>query len=892
MVLNPGSRLGPYEIIGPLGAGGMGEVFRARDTRLGREVAIKALPDEYAHDPARLARFEREAKTISSLNHPHICTLFDVGQEDGTAYLVMELVEGETLTQRLTRGPLRGAEVVQLGVQIAEALERAHGSGIVHRDLKPGNVMLTKSGAKLLDFGLARPAGLKPATGDITSTPTEAAPLTTDGTIVGTFQYMSPEQLEGKEADARSDLWALGCVLYEAATGKRAFEGATQASLVSAIMRDEPRPIAELVPLAPPGLERVVTACLAKDPAERLQSAHDAKLQLQWIAVGGSQAGVPVVAAARRRSRERYAWAVAVVFALLAAASLVPRLLQRPEAAKAAHVSVLPPEDAIIDDEMLHTAISADGRAIVFVATDSSGTSQLWVRDLASPSAQRLPGTEGAILPFWSPDSRFIGFFAGGQLKKVDVGGQNVQVLCEAPDGRGGAWGRSGVIVFAPASASPLEKVSQEGGKPVPVTRLDASRGDLAHRFPSFLPDGRHFLYVTLTPGISYPTRLGSLDSQATDSLLTADGAGIYAAPGYVIFSRNGALLAQRLDLRGRKVTGEPLVLGPAPRGLSLYTGAPDASVSANGVLVQRHRSPRRSRLVWLDRDGRAIGTVPTPPAEYDAPVLSPDGTRVAIGRTSPETIKDLWVVDLASGVATKLTTDRIYAENPVWSEDSQEILFSALEGGDRNLYSRQSSGAGGISLFATLKGPFNDPVSWSADGQDVFLRRLAPETGEDVWVLPIGGDRKPWPLLNSPYHEEDPSPSPDGHWLAYRSNESGRTELYVQSFPTPETRVRISTEGAGTSPRSSSGRAVWGAGGRELLYLSGDGVTMMSVPVSTSGTFHAGPPQALFKIPPDCNAIAPTADGRRFLILQEVSSKEATSIQVVLNWPAELKQK
>ncbi len=891
MSLAPGRRLGPYEVLAPLGAGGMGEVYRARDSRLGRDVAIKVLPEEFAHDPARLARFEREAKAISSLNHPHICVLFDVGRENGTGYLVMELVEGETLAQRLERGPLPAAEVVRLGVQIADALERAHASGIVHRDLKPGNIMLTRSGAKLLDFGLARPAGLG-AAGNDTSTPTQARALTSDGAIVGTFQYMAPEQLEGREADARSDLWALGCVLYEAATGKRAFEGTTQASLVGAVMRDQPRPIAELAPLAPPGLERVVTACLAKDPADRLQSAHDAKLQLQWIAEGGSQAGVPAARAARRRSRERYAWALAGLFALLAAGSAAPRLWSRPAAPRSAHVSVLPPEDAIIDDEMMHTAISTDGGSVAFVATDASGTSQLWVRELASPQARPLPGTEAATLPFWSPDSRWIGFFAEGKLKKVDVAGRNVEILCDAPDGRGGTWGRRKTIVFAPASAGPLEKVSEDGGQPVPVTRLDAKRGEEAHRFPSFLPDGRRFLYVALAPGIRLVTRLGSLDSWTADSLVSADGAAIYAAPGYLIFSRNEALLAQRLDEGGRRLTGEPFALGPAPRGLSLYSGAPDASVSANGVLVQRHRAPRRSRLAWMDREGRVLETLPTPAAEYDTPVLSPDARHVAIGRTSPETIKDLWVVDLGSGVASKLTTDRLYAESPVWSPDGRTIAFSSLVGGDRVIFTRLASGAGDVTPLVRLDGPFNDPACWSADGREIFLRRLDPQTGEDVWVLPLEGGRRPYPLLHSPYHEEDPSLSPDCRWLAFRSNESGRTELYVQSFPVPDAKLRISTDGAGTSPRSGSGQPFWRKDGRELLYLAGDGVTMMSVPIETAGGFHAGTPRALFRVPADCNAIVATPDAQRFLVLREESSKEGTSVQVVLNWPAELRQR
>ncbi len=899
MSIPPGTRLGPYEIAAPLGAGGMGEVYRARDTRLGRDVAIKVLPQHLSAEPEVRVRFEREARIISGLNHPNICTLLDVGREGATDFLVMELVEGQTLADRLARGPMSATEALRIGGQVADALDKAHRAGVIHRDLKPGNVMLTRSGAKLMDFGLARATGLAgPGGGSgatasaLTRSPTVASPLTAEGTIVGTFQYMSPEQLEGHEADARSDLWALGCVLYEMVTGRSAFTGSSQASLIASILKEEPRPISEVSPIVPAALDRLVRACLAKDPSARLQSAHDVRLQLEWIDAGGSRGDAPAPAMPRRVPRERLAWIVAGGFALLAAGiAIAPRIGGAPGAGPAVFAALVPPEGVIIEDDAMALAVSPRGDAVVFEGTDSTGVSQLWVRELDENLARPLAGTENAILPFWSPDGRSVGFFAGGKLKRIETGGRNVQILCDAPDGRGAAWSPRGVILFAPASAGPLFQVPEGGGRPVQATQLDSARTESAHRFPAFLPDGRRFLYVTLTAGDTAQTRLGSLGSSVTRPVVTASSDAVYAAPGYLIFPRDETLLAQRFDERRGVVMGEPRVIGTAPADGSRYNGDPVVSVSANGVMIQRRRAQLVSRLAWLDREGRTIARVPTAAAPYKNVSISPGNDRVACIRSSGST-QDAWTIELSTGLATRLTSDVDFPENPIWSPDGRWIVLAGAKHGHRDLWRKLASGAGEVELAARLAGDFDNPVFWSADGRYLLVRRLSPTTGEDVWVFPQRGDSTSYALLHRQFHEEDPAISPDGHWIAYRSDESGRTELYVQGFPEPNAKYRVSKDGAGQGTRSKFGRPFWRRDGRELLFVGGDGVTLMTAPVETGVSFTAGTPRPLFRIPANCSGLVATSDAQRFLVLEDVSTSESASIQIALRWPAMLERR
>jgi serine/threonine protein kinase/Tol biopolymer transport system component len=891
MPLTAGTRLGPYEIIAPLGAGGMGEVYRAKDTRLGREVAIKVLPQHLSANPEVRTRFEREARTVSSLNHANICTLFDVGREGATDYLVMELVEGETLAHRLGRGPLPAAEVLRLGGQIADALDRAHRAGVVHRDLKPGNVMLTKSGAKLMDFGLARASGMAgPGGGSgvthaaLTQSPTVAAPLTAEGTIVGTFQYMSPEQLEGGEADARSDLWALGCVLYEMATGRRAFEGKSQASLIASIMHTDPAPPSQLSPMTPPALDQLVRVLLAKDPEERIQTAHDAKLQLGWISSGGSQVGASIMATPRRR---RPVWVVASLGALavLAVALAVARWPRSSGIVHPMRLSLLPPEGAIVSDDESETVISPDGRRIVFGATDSTGRSDLWVRELESADARPMAGTQQAFLPFWSPDSRSIAFFSDGKLKKVDVAGQNIQVLCDAPDGRGGAWSSRGVIVFAPTAIGPLMRVAEGGGPVTPATQLDPGGIQRAHRFPSFMEDGNRFVFVSL--GDSMTTRLASLGDLRSRPMLRADGGAVYATPGHLLFTRNVTLMVQPFDARGGRVLGEPRALGPG-RSTSSFAGAPPGSVSRNGIIAQRHRTDTPAGLAWYGRTGLRLAAVPMPAGQYGELSLSPEGSHAALSRVSSEGGTDIWTVNLSNGVVSRLTTDQPFCEIPRWSRDGRWITYSSFTRPFRNLYRKLASGAGEPRLYLEGKSSFTEPACWTPDGRYFVFRDLDPVTGEDIWALDELGDKQPFPVMHSRYHEEDASLSPDGRWLAFRSNESGRAELYIQSFPVPDAKVRVSQEGAGAGSRSPFGVAQWRKDGRELTFVAGDGVTVMSVPIEGVEPLRLGSPHALFRLPSTSLDMVASSDLQRFLVLEPRGGIESASIHLILNWRAE----
>jgi Tol biopolymer transport system component len=592
--------------------------------------------------------------------------------------------------------------------------------------------------------------------------------------------------------------------------------------------------------------------------------------------------------AARRRLRERMGWMVAAVM-FLAVLGLGWRALhQPPAAASAKRVTILPPEGANIDDEETYTAISPDGREIAFVATDSAGTSQLWLRDLASAQAHPLPGTEQAFMPFWSPDSRFIGFFADGKLKKVDGAGRNVETLCDAPDGRGGTWSTRGVIVFAPASRSGLSKISQAGGTPTAVTVPDSARGEGGHRFPCFLPDGTQFLYVAMAGVDSLATRLGSLYDRKTSWLLNADGAAIFAAPGHLLFGRNGSLMVQSFDLGRRAVRGEPYILGPAP-SVSSYGGSPAASASANGIILQRHRSRPTFALVWRDREGRQIGDVPVAPGSYLDMSLSPDNQRVALIRFRDQGGSDVWTADLGSGRVNRLS-DVPFAEKPVWSPDGKWIAFSALASRNRNIYRALAGGAGEPQMYVPGKTPFMDPSGWTKDGHTFLFRDLDAVTGEDVWAMTADGDAKPYAVLHSRFHEIDPTLSPDDHWIAYRSNETGRAELYVQSFPSLEQRARVSTDGAGPQPRSESGKGFWRKDGRELVWIGGDGLSVMSASVETTGGLRIGAPHRLFTLPPGDVSLTPAWDLQRFLVLEPRNTREEHSLQMILDWPAELK--
>jgi len=633
MTLTTGSRLGPYEILTLIGAGGMGEVYKARDTRLDRMVAIKVLPSRLSLSQEARLRFDREAKAVSSLNHPHICTLHDVGQQEGVEFLVMEYLEGETLAARLEKGPLALDQVLRTAIEIASALDKAHRQGLIHRDLKPDNVMITKSGAKLLDFGLAKLQGLESgstAAAGVSALATEGRNLTAEGTILGTFAYMAPEQLEGKEADARTDLFALGVLIHEMATGNRAFQGKSQASLISAIMSFDPQPISAVQPMSPPALDRLVKICIAKDPDERWQTAHDVMLQLTFIAEGGAQATSSASLAARR-GRETLGWIVAGVLLLAGLAAIAVYSPQSTPDVRVIRLSVSPPEGSTVES----ISLSPDGRRLAFVAMGPDGRTLLWLRPLDSYAAQPLVGTEGAAWPFWSPDNRSLGFFAEGKLKRIDAAGSLLQTLCDASDDpRGGTWNQDGIILFSPNFGSPLHQVSAGGGTSTPVTALDASQAETSHRWPSFLPDGRHFIYLMRSAQPDHRgIYVGSLDSKDARRLVSVESSAAYAAPGYLLFVRERTLMAQPFDATRFQISGDsfPVAEGVGSFGESGPTGYAPFSASGTGVLAHGSVAARMTQLVWFDRTGQLLGPI-GPPGMYTEPALSPDGQRVALG--------------------------------------------------------------------------------------------------------------------------------------------------------------------------------------------------------------------------------------------------------------------
>ena len=894
MSLATGTKLGPYEIVAPLGAGGMGEVYRARDARLNRTVAIKVLPAHLADTPDVRQRFEREARAVSGLNHPHICTLHDVGSQDGVDYLVMECVEGQTLATRLEKGPLPLAQVLERGAEIADALDAAHRNGVVHRDLKPGNIMLTASGAKLLDFGLAKATVPISAGVTLTGLATPAAPITQQGTIVGTFQYMSPEQVDGKELDARSDIFSFGSVLYEMATGRRAFGGNSQLGVASAILEKEPEPIRTLQPLLPPALERVVKRCLAKEPDDRWQTARDLELELKWIAESGSQ--VTAVTTSLPGRRMGILGLAGLLFAAAGIASLATWILKPSPAPPGQPVSrtviALPPGQQLAALDRPALALSSDGRLLAYVAVQG-GTQQLYLRPLESLEARPIAGTEGAAGPFFSPDGQWLGFFAGQKLKKVPVNGGTVVALADASDSEGASWSSQGTIVFAPSMASPLYQVADGGGVPRPLAGLE--KGEATHRWPTFLTDGKAvlFAYGTTTGNFeNQQVAVQSVESAERRNLIQLGMSPAYAPSGHLIYAQHGSLMAMPFDARRLAVTGTavPVVDGV----LQASTGASQYSISAAGSLAYVPGSVESGqlRLVWVTRDG-VEQAVAAPAKGYAYPRLSPDGLRLAVGVADPG--MQLWLYEFARETLTRLTVEGTVSALPAWTADGKRITYTSRTDGPLNLFWRLADGSGGLERLTTSD--YNHtPMSWSSDGQLLAFGEASPSTGFDIMVLrmgdpstPLGAGRTAQPFLRTPFNESSPRFSPDGRWLAYASDESGRQEIYVQPYPGPGGKWPISADG-GREP-------VWNRNGRELFYRNGN--RMMAVEIATQPGFAAGKPRMLFEGPYDPTVFtAPnydlSPDGRRFLMLKRFEQGVAApaQINVVLNWFEELKSR
>jgi Tol biopolymer transport system component len=893
LTLTVGTRLGPYEILAAIGAGGMGEVYKARDTRLERTVAIKVLPPHLSSSEEMRQRFEREAKTISQITHPHICALYDVNREGETEYLVMEYLEGESLADRLGKGPLPSEQLLRYGIEIADALDKAHRQGIVHRDLKPGNVMITKSGVKLLDFGLAKfqAGGRESVSSSVSRLATEmqkSQPLTERGTVLGTFQYMAPEQLEGKDADARSDLFSFGAVLYEMATGKKAFSGSSQASLIGAILRDDPPAISEVAPMTAPALNRVVKTCLAKDPEDRFQTAHDAKLQLQWIAEGGSQAGLPAPVVARRKNREKLAWAVAAVAIAAAGLATFGYVRRSPAPASRVRSFLLPPEKTEFDISSINgvgsLTVSPDGRLVTFGAKNTDGKPVLWIRPLGELVARPVPGTEGASFPFWSPDGRFLAFFAGGKLQKVDLEGAPPVALCDAPNGRSGSWNRDGVILFSPDTTTPIYRVAASGGAATPATKLAPANSETTHRWATFLPDGRHFLYMAGSHGAGVKSEsnavyLGSLGSN--DRKLVQQGrSNVAYSAGRLLFLRDRVLLAQPFDPDSGRLSGDPVPIADNVQyDPSYFRGL--FAVSENGVLVYSAGAPAaKPRLFQFDRAGKPVGDPIGEPSGYRSLGFAPDGQRFVAGIEDPTTGQpDLWIFD-TRGVRTRFTFGG--GDGPLWSYDGSRIAYAKLEKGVGVIYAKPAAGGGQESLLFRGDRPAS-PDDWSRDGR-YLLVDLAPTGGKtktDVWVLPLNGGEKPRPFLETEFDERGASFSPDGKWVTYTSDESGRSELYVVPFPGPGGKWQVSTDG-------SLGGG-WFKDGKEILYGTLDSVVMsVDVKVGPSGP-EFGAPKTLFKAPANATAFAITPDAERFLVAYPPGNAEAAKVALVTNWAAGL---
>jgi serine/threonine protein kinase/Tol biopolymer transport system component len=886
----------------------MGEVYRARDTRLDRIVAIKVLPVHLSSNPDLRARFEREAKAISALQHPNICVLYDVGSQDNVDFLVMEYLEGETLYARLARKPLAPAETLKIAIEIADALDKAHRSGIVHRDLKPGNVMLTKSGAKLMDFGLAKPLGLssgpKSGSASMASVATMAAtmadlasPVTVAGTIVGTVQYMSPEQIQGKEADARSDIFAFGALLYEMLTGKRAFEGKSQLSLASAILEKDPDPISVVQPLTPPALEQLVRTCLAKEADDRFQSAHDLKLQLQWIAAGSSQLGTSAVVASPRKKRFTVltpvlaaGWLVAVLAGTLVLIDS-KRLTQ---AQQPVHASIKKPSAFDFAPVLGGApALSPDGRQLAFIAWEKNSSQLggadfggvLVIRDMSSGEAIALPGTDGAAFPFWSPDGQYLGFFAQGKLKKVAVHGGAVQILCDAPAGRGASWSSRGTIVFAPAIAGPLQSVSDGGGTPAQLLPARQDSAEYTNRNPYFLPDGEHYLFVARggkdALGGVYA---GSLSGEQPREILPI-GSNVSYSDGYLFYLKESTLSAQKFDPARLRFEGKPISIAANieyynPRDLGYF------SVSGD-TLVFNIATPKNRQLTWLDASGKELDHFGDA-ATYTNGIFSSATQIAVVARANPSgSGNSLWMADVQHKTVTRLTSDAELEQYGVMAADGNSVFIGSSSGYLTTLVRRWLTASGREEKILEEPRGFFSITGISRNGRYLFLSQQDPKTSWDIYYMDLQDEHKVVPLLNSSYAEQDGRPSPDNKWLAYLSNETGRDEVYITSFPKVGSKWQVSN--GGIRIQKSNGVMEWSADGKHLRYQQGD--KLFDVAVRDLGDkLEISAPTELMTMPADSVVIAILPDGKRTLVALSTSDQSSGSLDLVLNWQAQLR--
>jgi len=903
MTIAAGTRLGTYEVVAQIGAGGMGEVYRAHDTKLGREVAIKVLPANFVNDPERLSRFQREARMLAALNHANIATIYGLEQSGEVTCLVMELVSGETLAERVKAGPLEIEVALKIAVQIAEALEAAHEKSIIHRDLKPANVKVTPEGkVKVLDFGLAKAFAGEAANDDPSNSPTLSAAATMQGKILGTAAYMSPEQARGKVCDKRTDIWAFGCVLYELLAGRQAFQGDTTTEILAAVLKEEPDWQA-LPTSTPVRIRNLLGRCLQKDLRRRLHDTADARIEIEEAVAGPAMAEMAAAPKGIRVLGQQ--GLILSVGALLLVAVVtglaVWNMKPSPTQPVSRTVITLPPGQQLAGLESgPAVALSPDGTQLAYVAVQG-GTQQLYLRAMDSLEPRLIPGTEGGVNPFFSPDGQWLGFFADGKLKKISVSGGAALTLGDAADPSGASWGSQGMLTFAPSRVSVLQQVSDTGGTPQPLTRLE--KGEAAHRWPEFLPGGKAVLFAAGTASGNWANQQVAVQPIGPGERRTLISAGTqprYAPSGYLLYAQAGNLMAAPFDPQRLKVAGAAV---PVVEGLLQGSnGAVQYSFSAAGSLVYIQGSVQaaQSRLAWVSRNGTEQ-PLPAPAHTYIYPRLSPDGQRVAVAIAGADT--QVWLYELARETLTRLTFEGNINYFPVWTSDGKRIAFLSNKEGPLNIFWKLADGSGGLERLTTSEYTHN-PMSWSPDGKLLAFSEINPTTGFDLWVLRMGNPspgsgqvpsaasgqiRKAQPFLEAPFNESAPRFSPDGRWLAYASDGSGRQEIYVLSYPDPGGKWQISTEG-GREP-------VWNRNGRELFYRNGD--KMMTVDIATQPGFAADKPRVLFE-----GRYEPTVftapnydvspDGQRFLMLKRSESGQAapTQINVVLNWFEELKRR
>jgi Tol biopolymer transport system component len=898
MPLAPGVRLGAYQIISLLGAGAMGEVYRARDTRLGRDVAIKVIPPAFSSDPDRLQRFEQEARAAATLNHPNILSVHDLGTHDGAPFIVSELLEGETLRARVSAGPLPVRKAIELGIQIAHALAAAHEKGIVHRDLKPENIFVNTDGrAKVLDFGLAKLTqgeGPLAATSELPTTPVQ----TQHGIVLGTLGYMAPEQVRGLTADHRADIFAFGAILYEMLSGRRAFQGETTADTMSAILKEDPPDLPVAERHIPPALARIIDRCLEKSAAARFHSTHDLAIALETLSLHSDSVAVPVMLPTAPRRGALIPWAVAALALTAAIATGAWAYIRtRPAEAPTYRATLMPPEGVLIGEQAPSRliALSPDGRRLAFVGTGREPRRTVWVRSLDSLTAQELTGSEDAFSPFWSPDGRSVGFFAGtnvsGKLKRIDLDGGPPTTLCDYVGAPVGAdWNADGVILFTTTGPSDgaLRRVPAAGGTPEIVMPPDTKAGEIGIWWPAFLPDGRHFLYLSMgSARTARSINVASLDSAERVTVMKG-GSNVRYADGRLIFLRGETLMSQRFNLNSYQLEGDATPLAEGVQ-INAPTGAFTVSQTGGVLAYKTGEATGGGQLTWFDTSGRQLGTVGNP-GRYGDLQLSPDGTRAVVTLfDSVNSSRDLWLVDLARDLMTRFTFTREDEQGGVWSPDGSRVAFRSNRSGSFNIYEKRSDGAGEENLISAGKVP-QTPLSWSPDGKFLlFVTGLVPDpapgaaatggvVGTDLWVMPSAGDRKPFPFLTGPYSAVPARFSPNGQWVAYVSNESGRLEVYVASFPGPGSKSQVSRQG-GQNP-------IWSRDGKQLFYVTLD-AQLMAVPVTlTSSRPDFGVARPLFSVrqggPRSFYDV--TADGR-ILMITAPDRIISSPITLVVNW-------